>query len=124
MAKAEALLRHWLNLRTLRWPCGCCVPVQGTRAGAQHALQPFECSTPCFAGFTGVHPTADQWQQAALGFAQAAHAPAAYLALFGSSFSACTSFSADAVTMHVDVRWLPSMPSCQVHGLSLDAAKL
>ena len=111
--------------------------------GAQHALQPVECSAlaafdglvrRCFAGFTGIHPTADQWQQAALGFAQAglglrctaAHAPAAYPA---SSLSACpeldASFCAEAVTAHVDVAAALAALNAQLPGvraLSLDAA--
>ena len=65
----------------------------------QHlALQAFDTMVRrCFAGFTGIHPTAEQWRQAELGLAQAglglrsaaAHAPAAYLASLGASLSAC-----------------------------------
>ena len=65
----------------------------------QHlALQAFDTTVRrCFAGFTGIHPTAEQWRQAELGLAQAglglrsaaAHAPAAYLASLGASLSAC-----------------------------------
>ena len=65
----------------------------------QHlALQAFDTTVRrCFAGFTGIHPTAEQWRQAELGLAQAglglrsaaAHAPAAYSASLGASLSAC-----------------------------------
>ena len=65
----------------------------------QHmALQAFDTMVrSCFAGFTGIHPTAEQWRQAELGLAQAGlglrsaavHAPAAYLASLGTSLPAC-----------------------------------
>ena len=69
----------------------------------------------CFAGFTGLHPTAVQWQQAARGFAQAglglrscvSHGPAAYLASLGSSIEARkdsdSRFSVDVVASSAPV---------------------
>ena len=80
------------------------------------ALQSFDGMVRrCFAGFTGIHPTASQWRQAELGFAQAglglrstaAHAPAAYLASLGSCLSACAeldpSFSTDTMLQDAEV---------------------
>ena len=66
----------------------------------QHVtLQTFDTMMRCcFAGFTGIHPTAEQWHQAELGLAQAGlrlrsaavHAPAACLASLGASLSTCS----------------------------------
>ena len=141
VAKAATLLEALaelqdpqMALRLLRACAGHTRLVHSMRcnpSSAQHAaLATFDgLVRRCFAGFTGIHPTADQWQQAALGFAQAglglrctaAHAPAAYLASLGCSLSACAldaSFSAEAVIAHgmLPLPWLPSMPSCQVRG--------
>jgi hypothetical protein len=63
----------------------------------------------CFGDLTGIHPTMQQWSQAARGLSHAGlglrscekHASAAFLASVGSSLSACaeldTNFSADEV---------------------------
>ena len=63
----------------------------------------------CFGDLTGIHPTTQQWSQAARGLSHAGlglrscekHASAAFLASVGSSLSACaeldTNFSADEV---------------------------
>ena len=149
VAKAATLLEALAELqdpqvalRLLRACAGHTRLVHSMRcnpSSAQHAaLATFDgLVRRCFAGFTGIHPTADQWQQAALGFAQAglglrctaAHAPAAYLASLGCSLSACAeldaSFSAEAVTAHADVAAALAALDAQLPGarvLSLDAA--
>ena len=138
VAKAATLLEALAEVQDPQ------VALRLLRAGAGHTrlVHSQRAALATFDGlvrrcFAGIHPTADQWQQAALGFAQAglglrctaAHAPAAYLASLGSSLSACAeldaSFCAEAVTAHVDVAAALAALNAQLPGvraLSLDAA--
>ena len=121
-AKAQRLLDEvgqladpQVALRLLRACAGFARMVHSMRCNPPHAqmgaLAAFDgVVRSCFAEFTGIHATAEQWSQAARGFAQAGlglrscvtHAPGAYLASLGSSLAACLeldpAFSALQVT--------------------------
>ena len=121
-AKAQRLLDEvgqladpQVALRLLRACAGFARMVHSMRCNPPHAqmgaLAAFDGMVrSCFAEFTGIHATAEQWSQAARGFAQAGlglrscvtHAPGAYLASLGSSLAACLeldpAFSALQVT--------------------------
>ena len=109
-----------VGLRLLRACAGYCRMLHSMRCNPPtahtNALAAFDgLVRSCFAGFTGLHPTAVQWQQAARGFAQAglglrscvSHGPAAYLASLGSSIEACkdidSRFSVDVVASSAPV---------------------